>query len=294
MKITALMPARNESWVIGASLRIVLEWADAAVVLLHASTDETKDIVNQIKAETGRVTVLEENDTTWREMRQRHRLLEAARSGGATHMAITDADEILTANLAGTIRDQIRSLPPGACLHVGMPCLWRSLDMYRVGRSVWANRRDLVLAFRDHPSLCWREVNGYDHHNRAPQASRLGVVSSAPGGVMHLQFASWRRLTAKHAHYKMMERAKYPKKSIAEIDRMYSLALDESWLQVATVPKEWWTGWEKYRSLIDTDAEPWHEAACRALWSQHGPRAFDGLNLFGVCEECQPASAIPA
>ena len=102
---------------------------------------------------------------------------------------------------------------------------------------------------------------------------------------MHLQFADWRRLTAKHARYKMMERVKYPNKPVSEIDRMYSLALDEAGLQVADVPAEWWQGYEQIRQYIDLNAEPWQEQECKRLWMEHGAEAFHGLNLFGVVGE---------
>jgi hypothetical protein len=230
--------------------------------------------------------MLRESNQRWSEMDHRQRLLNCARARKATHIAIVDADEILCGNLIPLIRQEIEALRPLQYVHSGMMCPWRSLDQYRVGRSIWANRWDLALAFADDPGLSWHANNGYDHHHRQPFGAQLAKrLYHLPGGVLHVQFADWRRLTAKHARYKMMERVKYPNKPIGEIDRMYSLALDESGLQLADVPPEWWQGYDNIRPHIDLNAEPWQEAECKRLWMEHGAEAFNGLNLFGVVGE---------
>jgi len=208
-------------------------------------------------------------------------MLEMARKDGATHVSIVDCDEILTANLLPTIRQRIEALQPGGCLQTGMLAMWRSLDRYRVGDSIWANRFDLTLAFCDRPDLNWAPVNGYDHHSRAPHGSRVQAREMG-GGVMHLQWASWRRLVAKHAKYQMDERLRYPDKSVREIRDMYSLALEEGNLQLADAPAHWWAGYGEIRDHIDLTAEPWQEQQCRDWMAQYGAERFKGLDLFGV------------
>lgn len=285
MKLVATMPLRNEAWIVGMSARIVLQWCDALVVLLHASTDRTPEILEEIAAEhPGRVFILQEDGSVWKEMEHRQRLLEAARGLGATHVAITDADEVLTGNHLATVRDRIAALPAGKYLAAGMPCMWRGLDQYRTDGRIWANRQDLVLAFADSPELSWRPVNGYDHHHRAPLgASHSGRVL-LDGGVMHLQWASWRRLTAKHAWYQMHERIRYPHKAVRDIARLYGYAPDESGLRTAPAPESWWAPYQDLRRHVVLVAEEpsWHEAECRRMLAEHGAERFSGLNLHGV------------
>jgi hypothetical protein len=163
--------------------------------------------------------------------------------------------------------------------------MWRSLDEYRVGRSVWANRVDLGLAFADRPDLNWAPKNGYDHHCREPLGSgcaRRGY--GMDGGVMHLQFAPWRRLVAKQTWYQLMETLKYPDKSRAAIARMYSLSMDESGISVADAPANWWAPYQSLRQYINIDVAPWHEAECERLIAEHGLARFQGLNL-GIYEQ---------
>jgi len=291
MKLIALMPTRNEEWIIGLSLRVVLRWCDSVVVLQHCCTDRTAEIVAEISAEhPGRVHLIVDDNPEWAEMAQRQRMLETARSHGATHLACTDADEVLTGNLLPLVREQIDCLPKGGFMRVGMPCIWRSLTQVRRDGIVWSNRSDLCLAFADKPDLCWKKTNGYDHHHREPHGARhVAQMRVDVGGVMHLQWASWRRLVAKHNLYKVMERVKYPDKSVSEIDRQYSQALDERGLMTTKTPDEWWAPYQDLLKFVDLDAVPWHEMECRRLIEQYGIEKFTGLNLFGV-EQCALAS----
>jgi len=284
-KIIATMPARNEDWVIGLSARVALLWCDELVVLDHASTDETPAMLEDLSREyPGRVTVIRESNPDWPEMEHRQRLLETARERGATHIAIVDADEVMTANLVKRIKPMVLSIAQAArVMCVPMFCMWRGLDKYRQDNSVWSNRH-LSLAFADHPMLNWGAKDGYQWHQREPKnALPLPATKRSLGGVMHLQFADWRRLTAKHALYKMREAlaAKMPK---GRIDRMYSMALDESGMRLEAAPKEWLSGYEDWMKYYRSGLEPWHEAACRNLLLEHGSKPFSGLNLFGVVE----------
>ena len=52
MKLVGMMACRNDSWVIGLSLRVALMWCDEVVVLLHACTDRSEDIVREVNKET--------------------------------------------------------------------------------------------------------------------------------------------------------------------------------------------------------------------------------------------------
>lgn len=285
MKLVATMPLRNEAWIVGMSARIVLQWCDALVVLLHASTDRTAEILLEVAQEhPGRVFLIAESGSVWKEMDHRQRLLDAARSIGATHIAITDADEVLTANHLPTVRDRIESLLPGKYLQAGMPCMWRGLDQFRIDGRIWADRQDLVIAFADRPDLNWQPVNGYDHHHRAPLNCQPSRKVLLPGGVMHLQWASWRRLTAKQAWYQMHERLRYPNKPVADIARLYAYAPDERGLRTAPAPESWWAPYQDLRKYVDLDCEPWHEAECRRLLAEHGAAKFSGLNLHGVAD----------
>src|ERR1039458_4570452 len=139
MKLVATMPMRNEQWCVGVALRALLHWVDEVVVLDHASTDRSGEIVRQIAGENpGRVLILSESNPEWQEMRHRQWMLEEARLRGASHVVMVDADELLTGNLLDSIRGFIGGLPAGSILQLPWVCLARSLDRFYAA-GIWYN-----------------------------------------------------------------------------------------------------------------------------------------------------------
>lgn len=284
MNLVGLMPIRNEAWVCGLSIRAALKYCDALVILNHASTDNTLDIIGEVADEhPGRIMLLHEPDGTWAEMAHRQRMLEAARKLGASHVCIIDSDEVLTGNLAGVIRAYIEQLQPTQMLRTAMYNMVGSHDRYGADESYWS-LAETMLAFADHPSLHWRAENGYDHHHREPYGASKGAkLPRDCGGVMHLQFVYLRRLIAKHALYKVTETIRWPHKSRAEIDRMYSDA--PKWARrtvTAQAPETWWEPYQRLLPYLDLKHEPWQEQACRQMIEKYGADRFSGLDLFGL------------
>jgi hypothetical protein len=144
------------------------------------------------------------------------------------------------------------------------------------------------VAFKDSPGLHWA---GDTFHRREPQGNRLQSfcpIAQGEGGVMHLWGASERRLLAKHALYKCVERLRWPEKSVRDIDFQYSQCVKgglrenpRDWT-FADVPESWWKPYEHLMKYLDVDAEPWQEAEVRRLVAEHGRETFAGLDLFGV------------
>jgi hypothetical protein len=298
MKLIGLMPVRNEDWVLGLSARVALQWCDELVILLHCCTDRSEEIVTQLAKETGRVFVFGKDLPIWDEMYHRQALLELARTQevGATHIAMIDADEVLTANLLSPhgsvrtargatnhraiIRDYIDQLAPGQMLDLPGYNLRGSLGRYH-SNGIWG-KRWFSLAFKDTPEAHWV---GDKFHSRNPagvQWRHWRPLNQEAGGVMHLWGASERRLIAKHALYKVVERLRFPAKPIQVIDDLYSLAIKprETWL-FDPVPADWHHEQLEYKYCFP-DADPWQEAEVRRLVAEHGRELFNGLELFGV------------
>lgn len=282
MHLTAIMPCRNESWILGLSARAALMYCDSIVIGNHASTDDTAAIIDALYREfPGRVHFIEFAGPEWREMDHRQSLLDFVRALGATHIAPIDADEVLCGDMLPTIREDIEKLTPGQFCGIKMRNLHRSIAEYRSDNSPFGSQAGTMLAFADGAGLCWAAKNGYQHHSRSPQGSRMGGMVKG-SGLMHLQFANWRRLIAKHALYKAMERTKYPQKPVAEIERTYNLAPNETGLELTAVPASWWMPYEHFMGYLNLDREPWQEAETRRLVAAYGQDYFAGLSLFGL------------
>jgi hypothetical protein len=286
------MPARNEDWILGLSARAALLWCDDLVILDHASEDRTWDIVIGLQREFGdRVQPLLEGWPEWNEMEHRQRLLETARERGATHIALIDADEVLTGNLLPEIRGHVEQIPKHATLQLPWQCLRGSIAEVDRGE-VWGVAQACV-AFEDEPRCHWSsgERQGYQFHHRHPMGRPYMAFQPVPrscGGLMHLQFVNERRLRSKQALYKMQEVVRWPgRQSAAEINAIYNPAVYGQMRATADhclspVPPEWWAPYASWMQYLQPDAAPWQEAECARLWEQHGEAPFAGLDLFGA------------
>ncbi len=304
MRLAGLLTVRNESWILGLSARVALLWCNELVVLNHASTDGTSDILRELSDEFGaRIQIMDNDDPNWTEMEHRQAMLEWARINGATHLAIIDADEVLTGNLLkpmypaleSVVRNGIENMRQGSILQLPLYNLRGSLNQYH-NSGVWGCNRFLSVAFADDPRLRWE---GDRFHKREPQGATLNPyqpIKHGQGGVMHLWGANERRLRAKHAMYKVTERLRWPQKPIREIEIEYNLwrtpedalakwSYQTDWGKpwtFADVPTSWWEPYTHIMKYLDVDAEPWQEAEVQRLVAEHGAEMFKGLDLFGV------------
>lgn len=300
MKLVGLMPVRNEQWCLGLSLRAALMWLDEIVVLNHASTDGTVDILSDLQFEhPGRVHLISVPEKTWAEMSHRQATLELARHKGATHIAMIDADEVLTGNLLGPcawsdspsrVSQMIEVTPVGSTLQLPWLALPRSIKTYLIS-GVWGPGQQVSMAFKDQPEAHWTARNGYDFHHRNPMGLPPGRFSAplrqAQGGIMHLQFLSERRLRAKQALYQATEVLRWPgRQSPSELATMYGRAVYESDPKknaFAPIPQQWWDPYEHLMKYLDlSDSEPWQETELKNLIAEHGRAKFAGLDLFEV------------
>ena len=280
MKLVCVMPVRNEAWVIGLTARAVLMWCDELVVIDHASTDATVAELMHVRNDVGpRIHKWTEPNGVWEEMRHRQRLLECARLRGATHIALIDADEILTGNLLPTIRDHIEATPSGAIFQ--LPWLQLREGICHVMTSGMWGSQNVSTAFKDQPEFHWTANDGYDHHHRHPRGKPFSphypfMPAWRGGGVMHLQFASKRRLLAKQSLYQCVERLRWPGRPMPDYVRTVR---ESEAAAVSPVPAEWWAGYEHLMQYLNVDAEPWQDRELRRLVAEHGREKFADLEL---------------
>ena len=292
-KIICIMPVRNEAWILGLSARAVLMWADELIILDHASSDTSGDIIVELWKEYGpRCHGLRDHEPEWQEMKHRQSLLDQARTSGATHIALVDADEVLTGNLLPTIREDILSAPFKTIFQLPWIQLRGGITEYH-SYGTWAEQ-NVSFAFVDRPEYHWAQRDGYDFHHRHPMGPQMPPFRPIPrkrGGLMHLQMASERRLKAKQALYKMTEVLRWPGRSTAEeLNNQYNVAVygQPTWRRdpfvMSKCPKDWWAPYEHLMQYLKIHLEPiWQEDEARRLWAEHGPEKFHGLDLYGVC-----------
>ena len=292
-KLIGLMPVRNEDWCIGLTLRAALGWCDEVLVMLHACTDHSPEIVFDIARNVapGRVTVLRQHERDWYEMIHRQQMLDEGRKLGGTHFALVDADELATGDLLRILNAQVKSLQPGYALEVPLYNLRGCLTRYHAN-GIWS-RRWLSLAFTDAPGVSWTNY-GDTFHRRLPSPLKtLRYYEHGVSGVMHLWGVSESRLRAKHRLYKVTERIRNMR-PVEEIEREYSYAMKgrpdadptdcpQRW-KYADTPERWWAPYipevNKADCLYeDVHTEFWQDVAVREAIEKYGPEFFAGLDL---------------
>ena len=162
------------------------------------------------------------------------------------------------------------------------------LTDYRDDDTEWS-RCVTYLGFADCPGMTFKPAaDGYQFHNRRP-AGNSGlqvqlVTDKREGGVLHLQFASRRRLRAKQALYKMTETVCWPwRRTPDAINAMYDNTTLSIPAKYSEMPGDWFP--EDVRKLVNLDAEPWQEAEVRRLWNTYGEEKFGKLDLYGVVDK---------
>lgn len=285
MRLIGLMPFRNEAWILELAIRQALKWCDGLVLFDHASTDDGIAIIRDLNHEFyDRLYLDLQPDPLWNEMAHRQTMLDTAMSWGATHIAIIDADEILTENLVPAIRDYAARLGDRQMLQLPGFNLRGGWKYHANG--TWGNRW-FSTVFKVNPTAQW---SGDKFHAREPagvQWSHVRPFNHIQGGTLHFWGYNEDRLRAKHALYKVTERIRWPDKRVVDIDRLYSLAIHGN-AQNRDTPIHWqyrdvpeaWRPPELY--AIDEPRELWQVAEVRRIVAEHGPERFAGLDLFGI------------
>jgi hypothetical protein len=275
VKLIGMMPVRNEAHVLGLSARAALMWCDELEVLLHNCTDDSAEVLAQVMEEHPlRITYTIDDGPDWTEMEHRDYLLNSARrTGTATHLAIIDADEILTGNCLPYVRGWVEDLPAETFLSLPFFNLRGSLTRYHAN-GIWGNRGGTV-AFPDDPRYHW---SGEGHHKREPMGitpMRAMVPEGIHGGVMHLWGNEERRLRAKVRLYMLLdqisgkaEAINNPMLALEGHPRVPEFGTPRTWTYAET-PASWWNPYRHLMQHYKAGVVPWQEAECERILREH-------------------------
>lgn len=280
MNIVCGITAHNEDWILGYTARATLSWCDTLVVLDHCSTDNTSAVLADIQDEFGRTRVIRETDPVFHPLRYYRRLAEEAKRLGGTHLAIVDADEMVSGNMLERLRSTAAALTMDeVCEMPWVPMVSLHERDYTGPRAEWKT------------GFLFCQLNGeYEsvpdgacdiHRSRIPlNVTRLVPVIDRPeqGGFLHLAYIDRRRLLAKIVWWKMLEMLRWPGRRTPQWLNDYYIAPVGDGVQV---PSEWYEPYQKYEQYVHVGGVSEVEKAARILWTANSAR-FSGLTTFGL------------
>ena len=195
MKVIALLPFKNEEWVLKSYLHSVSQVCDQIIAIDDESIDGSSKILEDNGATVYSSTKLKRFNSGWSEGSIRAELLKLGREAGGTHFVCLDADETFTNPSINTIKQMFPQLKPGDKIAMQWLALWGNYTKYRHDATVWSNNwKDFVVA--DEPSMSYN-ASQHMHLGRTPSAPneigdmKWNRIGNNYGAVMHFQFSAY-------------------------------------------------------------------------------------------------------
>lgn len=277
MKIVALLPVKNEDWILPTTLKPLCEISDHIIAADQFSTDNTKTILSNEE----KVTIIQ-NEEIVHSNKVRWRLLDESRKlFGENNIIINlDADEIIPPKLFYKKLKQIQQYPAGTLFSAQWTQLWRSINMYRSDDGVWNPKKNRkIFLFRDNGKQQYsNEFILNDHTSRVPTIN-TGKIINLNIPLIHFQFVNWDRSQIKQVWYKCSEKINGidPKK----INEKYYHSTNENNLQLSKTKSKWFKNLEVNKSIENSlIIETWYYKEIKDMFLKHGKDEFRELDIW--------------
>lgn len=277
MKIIALLPVRNEAWILPHSLACLSAFCDVVLVNDQSSEDESRDICRQFP----KVVLLESPERLICEQ-ARWQLLDAARDyDGCNVLWCTDADELMSPVLATQFLDARRDeLKPGTVVECLYYHLWNRADRFRVDGQKYAPYWK-EIGLRDDRHMDFTRTQRLPlHEPRVPLEGAAGRLRAANLPVLHLQWLLAERNQMKQAWYRCRELMD-GSKTAAAINALYSGTLPGRRVRTEALPPAWVEGLG-FPDLAVDRVPSWQERDILGWFGRRTPEFFEPLEIWHV------------
>jgi hypothetical protein len=275
VKVIALLPIKNEAWVLEHTLACLSSFCDIVLVNDQQSHDGSREIARRFP----KVVWIDSPESQICEQ-ARWRLWDVARQYDGTNLLwCTDADELVSPRLAGQFIQQTQ-LAAGTVVDCFYCHSWNGPTRYRTGLGPYTPYWKPVAMVDD------RRVN-YDrsrglplHEERVPVSADSPRVRAEGVPVLHLQWLLPNRSQMRQAWYRCREWM-HGGRSAAAINDFYSITLPSLYVQTAPLPPAWLEGVTLPGTAID--AEPsWQQAEIIGWFDGRGVEFFEPLEIWQV------------
>ncbi len=277
MKVIALLPIKNEAWVLDHTLRALSAFCDVILINDQQSVDASRDIARQFPK------------AVWIDSQESHvceqarwQLWDVARQyEGDNLLWCTDADELIAPSLARHFLESRRDALRRGVVVESLYChFWNSRERYRTGLGAYAPYWK-PIAIVDDRRLDYDRSRALPlHEERVPIAPNATRVRAEHSPVLHLQWLLPNRSQMRQAWYRCKEWLQR-ERSAAEINRFYSATLPQWRVPTDAVPHDWIEGLTLPGT--DIDRQPtWQQSEILAWFDAKGVELFEPLEIWHV------------
>ena len=277
MRIIALLPVKNEAWVLEHTLACLSGFCDVILVNDQQSEDNSRDIGRRFP----KVAWIDSPDSKICEQ-ARWQLWDVARQYEGNNLIwCTDADELLSPRRIRAFFDRAAgTLSPGTVIDSLYCHVWNSPARYRSGLGLYAPHHKPVAIVDDRRQDYDRSRALPLHEERVPIAPGATRVQVDDPPLLHLQWLLPNRSQMRQAWYRCREWMQQ-ERTPAAINDVYSRTLPEWRVPTAPIPAEWLDGITLPGA--DVDARPtWQQTDILGWFDARGVEFFEPLEIWHV------------
>jgi hypothetical protein len=275
MKIIALMPVKNEEWILPTTLEDLSRYIDDLVVCDGSDEDNSRVVIKKYGGH-----LISESKTLdyslWRS-----ELLKKGRELGGTHFIWLDADESFTNNFHTNYIKILKSLKPGQAVTMEWICLWKSVFKQRFDNSIW------VKSYKDF-IFCDDQISDFKtkviHESRTPviiNNENLIKLSPKFGAVLHFQFVPFLRFQEKQAYMRCRELLISNREAPA-INKDYSITNDNTKINTINVPRTWISDFQNLEKIEALGNNHYYLKKIFNYFSEFGVEKFEPLDIWHI------------
>ena len=281
MKIIALIPIKNEGWILRTCLSSLKKYVDEIIVMNDNSSDSSVEIAKSFGA------FVYTNDTNnisyFSEHKVRERLLQIGRERGGTHFIFLDADETFSSNISPVeLKEMMVALKPGGKIFFQWVPLWKTIREFRQDKRGMFEKTNKDFIFCD-DKISHHEY-AYIGVSRTPGKNNdCTYIDSKNTVVLHFQFVAWKRNELKQAWYKCSEFIN-SKRTPKRINATYKYLLDDRGATMIQTPNEWISGVTLPNDTDLNKSGQWYIESIQKLFDIHTIYFFEPLEIWHIDE----------
>ena len=277
MKVIALLPVKNEAWVLEHTLQCLSSFSDIILVNDQQSSDGSRDVAcrfpKAVWIDSPESGICEQG---------RWRLLDIARDyEGENLLWCTDADELVSPSVVRHFLDSHQDALRRGTVVESLYChFWNSPTRYRTGLGAYAPYWKPIAIVDDRCLDYDRSPELPLHQERVPIAAHATHIRMEDAPVLHLQWLLPNRSQMRQAWYRCRELIQR-QRSTAEINRFYSITLPQWRVPTDAIPGEWLQGFTLPATGVDREPT-WQQDEILAWFDTRGVEFFEPLEIWHV------------